>query len=253
MILIRGDIMTQICFFTSSMMTTEFKEDGTEYAVPIKNDNHFLTRLSKAWPENAKVLMISSRPTTYENNDLYLNMYRESMEQSNLSIEKMHVYDYRNDFDIHEYDVLILSGGHVPTQNHFFEEINLKNKIHDFHGVIVSLSAGSMNAADIVYSLPEERGEAEDPNYKRYFEGLGLYDKRIFPHFQYFNGMTLDGLDMVHDIALKDSYNEDIYAIDDGVYFLKQDGKLYLCGKAVHMKDGQMTDVGADDSMTEMS
>lgn len=244
--------MTQICFFTSSMMTTEFNEDGSEYPVLIKDDNQFLTNLKQHWPQNAKVLMISSRPDTYDTNDLYMNMYRESMEMSELSISEMNVYDHRHDYDIHEFDVLILSGGHVPTQNIFFKEINLKDKIHDFDGLIISLSAGSMNAADTVYSLPEERGEAEDPNYERYFEGLGLYDKRIFPHFQYFNGMKLDGLDMVRDIALKDSHNEDIYAIDDGVYFLKQDGKLYLYGKAIHMKGGEMTEVGADNEITKM-
>lgn len=244
--------MAQICFFTSSMMTTEFDEDGAEYPVPIKNDNNFLTRLSENWPDNAKVLMISSNPTTYENNDFYLKMYRESMEMSNLSIQKMDVYDARSDYDIHRYDVLILSGGHVPTQNKFFKEINLRDNIHDFNGVIVALSAGSMNAADIVYSIPEEDGEALDPNYIRYFEGLGLYNKRIFPHYQYFKDLTLDGLDMVHDIALKDSYKEDIYAIDDGVYFMKKDDALYLCGKAHYMKDGHITSIGADGEVTEV-
>ena len=244
--------MPKTCFFTSSMMTTEFDEDGAEYPVPIKNDNDFLTRLSNSWPNNAKVLMISSNPKTHANNDLYLNMYRESMEMSNLSIAQMDGYDDRNDKDIHDYDILILSGGHVPTQNKFFHEINLRDKIHDFDGLIVSLSAGSMNAADIVYSIPEEDGEALDPNYVRYFEGLGLYDKRIFPHFQHFKNLTLDGLDMVNDLALKDSYKEDIYAIDDGVYFLKTDDKLYLCGKALYMKDGQITEIGADGEMTEV-
>lgn len=244
--------MAQICFFTSSMMTTEFDEDGAEYPVPIKNDNNFLTRLSENWPDNAKVLMISSNPTTYENNDFYLNMYQKSMEMSNLSIQQMDVYDARSNYDIHRCDVLILSGGHVPTQNKFFKEINLRDKIHDFNGVIVALSAGSMNAADIVYSIPEEDGEALDPSYIRYFEGLGLYNKRIFPHYQYFKDLMLDGLDMVNDIALKDSYKEDIYAIEDGVYFMKKDDALYLCGKAYYMKDGQITSIGADGEVTEV-
>lgn len=246
--------MAQTCFFTSSMMTTEFNPDGTEYPVPIKNDNNFLTKLKEAWQpyNNVKVLMIASRPTTHETNDFYLGIYRESLEMSGLSIDKMDLYDDRRNYNIHDYDVLILSGGHVPTQNAFFKSINLKDKIHDFDGVIVSLSAGSMNSAETVYSLPEERGEAEDPNYQRYFDGLGLYDIRMFPHFQYFNGRSLDGLDMVHDIALKDSFNEDIYALDDGVYFYKKDDVLYLCGSAFYMKDGKMTTIGTDGEMTKI-
>lgn len=58
---------------------------------------------------------------------------------------------------------------------------------------------------DVKNSSPAMARDAKDPNYERYFEGLRLYDKRIFPHFQYFNGMKLDGLDMVNNIALKDS------------------------------------------------
>ena len=120
--------MAQICFFTSSMMTTEFDEDGAEYPVPIKNDNNFLTRLSENWPDNAKVLMISSNPTTYENNDFYLNMYQKSIEMSNLSIQQMDVYDARSNYDIHRCDVLILSGGHVPTQNKFLKKLTYATK-----------------------------------------------------------------------------------------------------------------------------
>lgn len=105
---------------------------------------------------------------------------------------------------------------------------------------------------DVKNSSPAMARDAKDPNYERYFEGLRLYDKRIFPHFQYFNGMKLDGLDMVNNIALKDSYTMDLYALDDGVYFLKQDGKLYLCGKAIYMKDGQMSEVGEDGGVLEI-
>ena len=55
------------------------------------------------------------------------------------------------------YDVILLGGGHVPTQNKFFKEIRLREKIKDFDGIIIAISAGSMNSADIVYCQPEKK------------------------------------------------------------------------------------------------
>ena len=42
------------------------------------------------------------------------------------------------------YDVILLAGGHVPTQNCYFKEIDLKEKIKDFQGIVIGISAGSM-------------------------------------------------------------------------------------------------------------
>ena len=43
--------------------------------------------------------------------------------------------------------VIILRGGHVPTQNKFFEKIKLKERIKDFEGIIIGVSARYMNSA----------------------------------------------------------------------------------------------------------
>lgn len=39
----------------------------------------------------------------------------------------------------------------------FFKEIRLREKIKDFDGIIIAISAGSMNSADIVYCQPEKK------------------------------------------------------------------------------------------------
>ena len=66
------------------------------------------------------------------------------------------------------YDVIFLGGGHVPTQNAFFHRIGLREKIRNFDGIVIGISAGSMNSADVVYAQPELPGEAADESYQRF-------------------------------------------------------------------------------------
>ena len=52
----------------------------------------------------------------------------------------MDLYDYRYPLSkekLLNYDVILLAGGHVPTQNHYFKEIDLKEKIKDFQGIVI--------------------------------------------------------------------------------------------------------------------
>ena len=63
---------------------------------------------------------------------------------------------------------VMLCGGHVPTQNHFFAQLGLPGLFHNYHGIVLGVSAGSMNAARLVYAAPEEAGEAADPGYCRW-------------------------------------------------------------------------------------
>ena len=81
-------------------------------------------------------------------------------------------------------DVIVLTGGHVPTQNNFLKQLRLRERLLNYNGIIVAWSAGSMNCADVVYAGPEFEGEAIDPLYERWISGLGITDINIFPHFQ---------------------------------------------------------------------
>lgn len=80
-------------------------------------------------------------------------------------------------------DVILLGGGHVPTQNAFMERIGLKERLRKYEGLIIGWSAGSMNCAEIVYAAPKSEGEAIDPNYQRRISGLGLTKVNILLHF----------------------------------------------------------------------
>ena len=47
-------------------------------------------------------------------------------------------------------DLLILAGGHVPTQNRFFQDIALRERLAGFDGVVMGISAGTMNCEELV-------------------------------------------------------------------------------------------------------
>ena len=111
-------------------------------------------------------------------------------------------------------DVIILTGGHVPTQNRFFREISLKEKLNGYTGLVIAWSAGSMNCADPVYAGPELPGEAVDPDFQRWIPGLGLTKTNIFPHFEALKDDMLDGMRLIEDITFADSMTHEIIAIN---------------------------------------
>ena len=142
--------------------------------------------------------------------------------------------------DISGTDVIILTGGHVPTQNAFFKKIGLKEKLKGYEGIVLAWSAGSMNCADTVYAGPELDGEALDPNFKRWIPGLGITKVNIFPHFEALRDDVLDGLRVVEDITFGDSMGHEILALNDGSYIVVEDGKETLFGEAYRILDGKM-------------
>jgi len=121
-----------------------------------------------------------------------------------------------------------------------------------YHGLVIGISAGTMNSADIVYSQPEEKGEAVDPTYKRFLSGLDLTKTMILPHYQATKDDVLDGLRIYEDIAYKDSFGRTFYALPDGSYLFIDKGKEMLFGEAYMIKDGRLTKVSDDGQVLEL-
>ena len=128
------------------------------------------------------------------------------------------VHGYISRGDLHSYDVLFLAGGHVPTQRDFFEAIGLREKLQGFQGIIIGISAGSMNSADMVYIQPEEPGEAVDKGFCRWGRGLGLTKRNILPHYQMVKDNYLDGMRLYEDVTMPDSYGHEFIVLCDGSY-----------------------------------
>lgn len=234
-------------FMTSSPAGNYFTSDGKCAACKLDESNSFVEQLQKCWKENAKCLLISAAPDEYEMNDSIRDIFSEAFPMSGLSVSEMVVWDHRNTEQEEEFlaqfDMILLSGGHVPTQNAFFKEIELRDRIGDYDGIVIGISAGTMNCADLVYAMPELEGEALDKNYRRFILGLGLTDIMVIPHYQYLKDVMLDGMKMIEDIGYSDSMGRSFYALSDGSYIEIHDDKTMLFGEAYLIRDGKLTKI----------
>ena len=218
------------------------KVNGVRVPSVLIQRNGLLDNLRAIWTPNAKVLIICANPNDHKKNDELCSCLEKSLPMSGLSISGIDKCDGRNGGAVdalESMDVLILPGGHVPTQNRFLNQLRLKERLQGYHGIVVAWSAGSMNCAGTVYAGPEFEGEAIDPSYQRWLPGLGLTDINIFPHFQKLKDDYLDGMRLIEDITYADSVGHAFLALNDGSYILIEDGKTTLYGEAYMIKDRQ--------------
>lgn len=225
----------------TSSLGGSFKIDGKRVPSVLLTDNGLLDKLKEVWINNAKVMIICASPNDYEKNDSVCGCLKEAFPMSGLNISYIDKCDDRNEElieKLEEMDVVLLAGGHVPTQNEFMKKLKLRERLMNFNGLIIAWSAGSMNCATNVYASPELEGEATDPCYKRWITGLGITEINIYPHYQLLKNEYLDGLRVMEDITYADSFKHEILAMNDGSYILIADGTEVLFGEAYLIKDG---------------
>lgn len=216
--------------------------DGSRPVEGLDEMNDFVINLKKLWEKDSRCLMITASPACFWENDEMTAFFAGAVEKSGLSISDFDLWDDRTiDFSqeiLDSYDVIFLGGGHVPTQNAFFRRIGLREKIQDFEGIIIGISAGSMNSADIVYAQLELEGESLDQNYQRYLQGLNLTKTMILPHYQMVKDSILDGKRLYEDITYPDSMGKEFLILPDGSYLSIVDGVETVRGEAWTLKDG---------------
>ena len=225
----------------TSALGGSFKVDGKRVPSVLLADNGLLNLLRDIWINNSKVMIICGSPNDYQKNDSVCECLKEAFPMSGLSISYIDKCDDRNEELIEkagEMDVILLAGGHVPTQNRFMKKINLKERLMNFSGLIIAWSAGTMNCAANVYAAPELEGEATDPDYKRWMTGLGITEVNVYPHYQLLKDEYLDGLRVMEDITYADSFEHEILAMNDGSYIMIKDGIEVLFGEAYLIRDG---------------
>ena len=217
-----------------------------EYPVPQFDErNGFVERLKERWQTPKRCLMISAFPESFPMNDEMTDYYRRAAENSGLEIACFDLWDERWQIRSREeflsYDVIFLAGGHIPTEMDWFRKIGLKGLLEGYEGIVIGTSAGSMNAAEIVYAWPEEEGESFKTMEELFYPGLGLCRTQIVPHYQKVKDNWLDGRQMFTDITCSHSYGRKIYAIPDGSYVWVENGVETLYGDAWLVADGEIS------------
>lgn len=211
----------------------------------LSNKNHFVDRLKGDWKPHSKCVLIASEPDDTKFNSAMAKTYLECFNRSGLSMDSIDVLDRREPKTVEildRFDVVILAGGHVPTENAWFHQIRLREHLQHFRGIVIGISAGTMNCAEVVYAQPEEEGEAVNPHYQRFLEGLGLTKTKVIPHYNQTIDAVLDGKRLFQDITFPDSMGESFYCLTDGAYIRKdtKTKKEVLYGEAYLISDGEI-------------
>lgn len=212
--------------------------------------NGFVDALREALPEGPRCLFVCSDPDSQELTDRFAEDMAGAFAQAGMEFSEMAVCDGRNEEDagwlLGESDLVILAGGHVPTQNAFFQRIGLRALLEGYAGVVMGISAGTMNCADEVYAQPELEGESVDPDYERFLPGLGLTDLQILPHYQETKDNWIDGRRLYEDVTLPDSRGRCFLALVDGSYVLSDGGETELRGEAYLIEDGELRQISEE-------
>ena len=238
-----------ILFLTSSPCDDNVPE-GVDLPCIFFKRNGFVANLREAVAPGSRCVIIASWPEGHAHNDEMARTFAGCFAYDGMEFSDMTVIDSRTADRAAELifaaDVVILAGGHVPTQNAFFASIGLREIMHQYEGVVMGISAGSMNAADVVYAQPEEPGEAIDPDYQRFIPGLGLTNINVLPHYQMVKDNILDGQRLYEDITFADSADNLFFVLVDGSYIVQQEEGAELFGEAYVIQDGVMGQICED-------
>ncbi len=227
-----------VLYLTSSFIP--YKVQGArEKAEPLDNYG-FFDELKTEWPKDAKLLYVPCNPEKVKENGKKRQIILDIFASANLSVSECKTLteeDSANDM-VAWSDVIFLASGHAPSQLAFMKRIGLKEALSGYDGVIIGQGAGAMNAAFYVYHTPELEGEAVDPNYVRFSDGLDLTNIQIIPHRDYIRERSVDGLNLIDDIVIPDSFGCKFYLISDGSYFKVKNGETSFFGKGEVIEDG---------------
>ena len=229
-----------VLYLASSCIALQ-RPDLHEKMRPL-DDFGFFSDLKSEWPDTARLLYIPCNPDDEKNNEYRLSMLLECFKRQGLVVEKARILtDVSADSlteMIKESNVIYMAGGHAPTQLAFMKRLGLKEALLGYPGIIIAVGAGAINSAYTVYLAPELEGEAKDPNYVKFSDGLDLTNIQLIPHSESTKKKKIDGLDFINDVAIPDSYGRRFYLISDGSFFKVKNGKTSFTGLGEIIEDG---------------
>ncbi len=226
--------------------------DASRSVKGVDPENQLCIQLRRFWKEKEKKkgLLIPADPDRYEVNDLFRKDSIRHFAQDGFLLSCLDILDHRKKGgisreQIRSYDITVLGGGHVPTQNRYFSELGLRAAMDGYEGLVIGISAGSMNCADEVYAQPDRKGESS-PDFCRFLTGLGLTTLQILPHYQILQHMELDGRQLIRDITSADSRGRSFLCLPDGSYVLSENGTETVFGDHCYIRDGRILPAGTE-------
>lgn len=154
--------------------------------------------LKKDIKNNDTIVFIATIFDDYEKNDLYYNNLIKHFKNIDITFNKAYLIDNRVAKDlakdyILKSNIIFLMGGDAKKQIDSVKEYDLFEILKSKEGIILGVSAGSMNQSSrVVYKNDYNNYVIED------YEGLGYIDINIYPHLDFNN---IDYLKEVFEVS----------------------------------------------------
>lgn len=154
--------------------------------------------LKKDIKNNDTIVFIATTFDDYEKNDLYYNNLIKHFKNIDITFNKAYLIDNIVDKDlakdyILKSNIIFLMGGDTKKQIDSVKEYDLFEILKSKEGIILGVSAGSMNQSSrVVYKNDYNNYVIED------YEGLGYIDINIYPHLDFNN---IDYLKEVFEVS----------------------------------------------------
>lgn len=190
--------------------------------------------LKKDIKNNDTIVFIATTFDDYEKNDLYYNNLIKHFKNIDITFNKAYLIDNRVAKDlakdyILKSNIIFLMGGDAKKQIDSVKEYDLFEILKSKEGIILGVSAGSMNQSSrVVYKNDYNNYVIED------YEGLGYIDINIYPHLDFNN---IDYLKEVFEVS---NYTKTV-ALPNDSFIRIENNNIDFVGEYYTIKNSKIT------------
>lgn len=227
-----------MCAFERSEKGMEFNMKKITYIFSgFSVEEHFGKEVSRVFQKDLKdcknIIFIPGGMGKNSKTDKYVNTDVEWFREIGIDIENVDIFDVNMNVEtleekINNADIIFLMGGDTIGQFEFISKLNISEKIKEFQGAVIGVSAGAINLGKISICSKDIDDGVENT---KIYDGIGRIDYTFEPHFEINNVELLKNelflasnkfkiYGITNDTALKVSNEKEIDIIKGDLYII---------------------------------
>ena len=230
--------------FLTAQAADSLWENDQRVGANLINKNKFVDNLKKHIKSYKNFVWIANNANDYDENDIKAKFIHEAFKKEHMFFDNLYVLDNRSISIATAKEILqsaslvFITGGKLDCQLELLDKLNFKNNISP-DAVIIGQSAGSMNLGKLVFNYPETNEDLGSP---LYFNGIGVHDFCIIPHFNCVTGneLCLGDFHLLNDYYLPESKNKTFYCLPNGSYILCSELDNVVYGESYTISNGKI-------------
>ena len=200
-------------------------------------EEHFGKEVSRVFQKDLKdcknIIFIPGGMGKNSKTDKYVNTDVEWFREIGIDIKNVDIFDVDMNMEtleekINNADIIFLMGGDTIGQFEFISKLDISEKIKEFQGAVIGVSAGAINLGNISICSKDIDDGVENT---KIYEGIGRIDYTFEPHFEISNCELLKHelfpasnkfkiYGITNDTALKVSNEKEIDIIKGDLYII---------------------------------